>query len=88
MSKYNNNNEKTGQASSQWGELIVELLDRFMGKDTPITYTFENLIIDIPRAVDQDWGSAKWIINGKVVITSEMREFNELDQNNTISSFA
>ncbi len=34
----------------QWGELIVELFDRLTGKAL-VNYTFENLIIDIPRTI-------------------------------------
>ena len=72
MSKDNNNNEKTGQSSSQWAELIGELFDRLTGKGASVTYSFENFVIDIPKAVGprgQELGSAKWTINGKLVIT-------------------
>jgi hypothetical protein len=74
MSKYNNTNEKTGQSSSQWAELIGELFDRLTGKGASVTYSFENFIIDIPKAVGprgQELGSAKWTINGKLLITAE-----------------
>ena len=73
MSKDNNNNEKTGQSSSQWAELIGELFDRLTGKGASVTYSFENFVIDIPKAVGprgQELGSAKWTINGKLVITA------------------
>jgi hypothetical protein len=73
MSKDNNNNkEKTGQSSSQWADLIGELFDRLTGKGASVTYSFENFVIDIPKAVGprgQELGSAKWTINGKIVIT-------------------
>jgi hypothetical protein len=74
MSKDNDNNEKTGQSSSQWAELIGELFDRLTGKGASVTYSFENFIIDIPKAVGprgQELGSAKWTINGKLLITAE-----------------
>jgi hypothetical protein len=74
MSKDNNNNEKTGHSSSQqWAELIGELFDRLTGKGASVTYSFENFVIDIPKAVGprgQELGSAKWTINGKLVITA------------------
>jgi hypothetical protein len=73
MSKDNNNNEKTGQPSSQWAELIGELFDRLTGKGASVTYSFENFVIDIPKAVGprgQELGSAKWTINGRLVITA------------------
>ena len=73
MSKSNNNNEKTGQSSSQWAELIGELFDRLTGKGASVTYSFENFVIDIPKAVGprgQELGSAKWTVNGKIQITA------------------
>jgi hypothetical protein len=72
MSKDSNNSEKT-EASNQWAELIGELFDRLTGKGASVTYSFDNLIIDIPRAVGprgRELGSAKWTINGKLLITA------------------
>jgi hypothetical protein len=68
------NEEKTTQMSGQWAQLIGELFDRLTGKGAVITYNFENLLIDIPRAVGpngQGMGSAKWTINGRLIITAE-----------------
>jgi hypothetical protein len=82
MSKYNNNNEKTGQSSTQWAELIGELFDRLTGKGASVTYSFENLVIDIPKAVGprgQELGSAKWTINGKLLITAQTHKSAEAD---------
>jgi hypothetical protein len=76
MSKDNIYNEKTRESSrestSQWAELIGELFNRLTGKGASVTYSFENFVIDIPKAVGprgQELGSAKWTINGKLVIT-------------------
>ena len=74
MSKDNNNNEKTGQSSSHWAELIEELFDRLTGKGASVSYSFENFVIDIPKSVGprgQELGSAKWTVNGKTQITAE-----------------
>jgi hypothetical protein len=82
MSKYNNNNEKTGQSSTQWAELIGELFDRLTGKGASVTYSFENFVIDIPKAVGprgQELGSAKWTINGKLLITAQTHKSAEAD---------
>ncbi len=82
MSKSNNNNEKTGQSSSQWAELIGELFDRLTGKGASVTYSFDNFTIDIPRAVGprgHELGSAKWTINGKLLITAETHKSTEAD---------
>jgi hypothetical protein len=82
MSKSNNNNEKTGQSSSHWAELIEELFDRLTGKGASVTYSFENFVIDIPKAVGprgQELGSAKWTINGKILITAQTHKSAEAD---------
>ena len=82
MSKYNNNNEKTGQSSSHWAELMEELFDRLTGKGASVTYSFENFVIDIPKAVGprgQELGSAKWTVNGKILITAETHKSTEAD---------
>jgi hypothetical protein len=42
-----------------------------------ITYEFENLVIDVPKATGpggKELGSAKWKIDGKFVISSQLRD--------------
>jgi hypothetical protein len=68
------------QASSQWAEIIGQLFDRLTGKGASVTYSFDNLVIDLPKAKGpggQDMGSAKWTINGKVIITAEAHATSE-----------
>jgi hypothetical protein len=68
---------KMQEMSSQWAEVIGQLVDRLTGKETSITYTFDNLTVDMPRAQGpngQDLGNAQWTINGKVVITAEAHD--------------
>lgn len=65
--------EKSKEVLSQWVELIAQLIDRLTGTEGSVAYTFENLIIDIPRVTGPqgpDLGSAQWIINGKLVMTA------------------
>jgi hypothetical protein len=53
--------------ASQWAELLTQLVDKITGKDVSITYRFDNLQINFPRATGpkgQELGSAKWNING------------------------
>lgn len=62
------------QPANQWAEIVGQLFDRLTGKEASVTYTFDNLVIDIPRAQGpggQNIGSAQWTINGKIVITAE-----------------
>ena len=73
----NQNSGVAKKSNGQWAGLIGELFDRLTGKGAAVTYTFENLIIDIPRAVGPDGrnvGSAEWTINGRIAITAETHE--------------
>ena len=63
--------------ASVWSELIKELIDKLTGKDMAVTYEFKNLEIDKPRASGpggREIGSAKWEINGKFVISTELHD--------------
>ena len=60
---------------SQWAELLSQLVDKITGKDVSITYRFDNLQINVPKATGpngKELGSAKWNINGKVIIHSQV----------------
>jgi len=43
--------EKSKEKTGQWAELMVELFDRLTGKGAEIAYNFQNLEIDITKAV-------------------------------------
>lgn len=80
MSQNTNDQSTMQQSSSQWAELIGQLFDRLTGKGASVTYNFDNLIIDLPRAQGpggRDMGSAKWTINGRIVITAEAHQTSE-----------
>lgn len=69
-----NSSEKDSKSASQWADLLADLFDRLTGKEAEVTYTFENLEINLPEAVGPDGktlGSAKWTINGKILIKAE-----------------
>ena len=68
------NSDNTDSRSTQWVDLISALFDRLTGKEAIITYEFDNLVIDIPKAAGpggKDLGSAKWTINGRLIIKAE-----------------
>lgn len=68
------------QSGTQWAEIIGQLFDRLTGKGASVTYTFDNLVIDMPKAKGpggKDMGSAKWTINGKLLITAEAHQTSE-----------
>ena len=62
------------EPSTQWTEIMGQLVDNIVGKNMAMTYNFDNLTIDLPRAQGPDGlhlGSVKWTINGKIIITTE-----------------
>ena len=63
--------------SSNWTELVSQLVEKLTGKDMALTYEFDNLVIDVPKATGpggKEIGSAKWKINGKFVISSQLSD--------------
>ena len=80
MSQNTNDQDKMQQTGSQWAEVIAQLLDRMTGKGASVTYNFDNLVIDIPKAQGpggREMGSAKWVINGRIMITGEAHQTSE-----------
>jgi hypothetical protein len=80
MSQNTNDQDKMQQTGSQWAEVIAKLFDRLTGKGASVTYNFDNLVIDIPKAQGpggREMGSAKWVINGKIMITGEAHQTSE-----------
>jgi hypothetical protein len=62
---------------STWSEIVKDIVDKLTGKDMEVTYDFENLQIDIPKATGpqgKEIGSAKWKINGKFMISTQLRD--------------
>ena len=80
MSQNSRDQGSMQQAGSQWAEIVSQLFDKLTGKGASVSYNFDNLVIDIPRAQGpdgRDLGNAKWTINGRVVITAEAHESSE-----------
>ena len=80
MSQNTNDQGTMEQSSSQWAEVIAQLFDRLTGKGASVTYDFDNLVIDIPRAQGpggRDMGGAKWTVNGKILITWEAHKTSD-----------
>jgi hypothetical protein len=69
--------KKVDENKSNLTNLVSQLVDKLTGKDLAITYEFDNLQIDMPKATGPDGkelGSAKWKISGKIVISSELHD--------------
>lgn len=71
---------KVDQSGSKWIDIVKELVDKLTGKNMEFSYEFKNLEIEIPKATGpngQDLGSAKWKVNGKFTMSTEMGENHE-----------
>jgi hypothetical protein len=72
-------NGKTQESSNQWAEIAGQIVNRLIGKNMSMTYDFQKLTIEVPRAEGpggEHLGSAQWIINGRIVITTETFDKN------------
>jgi hypothetical protein len=77
-----NSGNSGGGQMSKWSDVISKVLDKLIGKDLQVTYTFDNLEIDIPQARGpngKELGSAKWKIDGKIVISTELTKGSGLN---------
>ena len=64
-------------STDKWGEIAGQIADKLVGKNMSMTYEFQRLTIDIPKAEAPGGkyiGSVQWTINGKVVIKTEAHE--------------
>ena len=71
------------ETRNQWAELTGQIIDKLIGKNMSMTYDFQNLTIDIPKAEGpggKHMGSVQWTINGKITITSETYDINKEDK--------
>jgi hypothetical protein len=67
------NNSNKEQKMSNISELVAKLIDKLISQDVSVTYTFEHLEIDVPTAHGpggKELGGAKWVIDGKIVIST------------------
>lgn len=65
------------QSLSRWSQMAGQVLESLTGKNMTATMNFENLEINLPKAMGPDGrelGSAKWVINGKIVWTTELNK--------------
>jgi len=69
--------KKVEENKSVTVSIVSQLIDKLTGKDLAITYAFDNLQIDMPKATGPDGreiGSARWKVSGKIVISSEVHD--------------
>lgn len=76
-SKVLNKDKNDDHSISNWSDVVKDIVDKLTGKDMEVTYDFENLEIDIPKATGpegKELGSAKWKINGKFIISTQLHD--------------
>jgi hypothetical protein len=69
--------QKIQQSMSVWSQMAGQLLESLTDKNMTATMELQNIEIDVPKARGpdgRDLGSAKWIINGKIVWTTELHK--------------
>jgi hypothetical protein len=81
MSQKNYENRKQEQqiqqSTSLWSQMAEQVLDSLTDKNMTATMELQNLEIDVPKArgpEGRDLGSAKCIVNGKIVWTTELHK--------------
>jgi hypothetical protein len=69
--------QQVQQSMSLWSQMTGQVLESLTDKNMTATMELQNIEIDIPKARGpdgRDLGSAKWIINGKIVWTTELHK--------------
>jgi hypothetical protein len=61
-------------ATTTWPELAIGLYDRLTGRGAEISYQFDDMHVDVPSKVGEDAETARWRLDGTVVITTRERE--------------
>jgi hypothetical protein len=65
------------QSTSLWSQTAGQVLESLTDKNMTATMELQNIEIDVPKARGpdgRDLGSAKWIVNGKIVWTTELHK--------------
>ena len=81
MNQENYENQQREQqiqrSMSSWSQMAGQDLESLTDKNMTATMELQNIEIDVPKARGpdgRDLGSAKWIVNGKIVWTTELHK--------------
>ena len=81
MSQKNHENQQQEQqiqqSTSLWSQMAGQVLESLTDRNMTATMELQNIEIDVPKAQGpdgRDLGSAKWIVNGKIVWTTELHK--------------
>lgn len=76
--------QKVQDGASQLPEIIKQVVDKLTGKNMEVTYDFQNLEVDVPRVErpeGKELGSAKWKINGKFILSTQLLQTSDSSVN-------
>ena len=65
------------EGASQLPEIIIQVIDKLIGKNMEVTYDFQNMEVDVPKVTGpegKEIASAKWKLNGKFVLSTRLME--------------
>jgi hypothetical protein len=65
------------RSMNAWSQMAGQALESLTDKNMTATMELQNIEIDVPKARGpdgRDLGSAKWIVNGKIVWTTELHK--------------
>ena len=89
----NNLNKITHKISEEGVPILERLIEKLTGKGAVITYSFNNLKIEMPKAQGHEWCkicSGSMTVNGSIRISAEVHNKNkggpEVLRNNDITS--
>jgi hypothetical protein len=76
--------KRVQEGASQLPEIIIQVVDKLIGKNMEVTYDFQNLEVDVPRVTGpegKEIASAKWKLNGKFVLSTQLLETSDSSNN-------
>ncbi len=54
--------------TTNWPELAAGLYDKLTGRNAEISYSFDDLEVDVPASTADDAPTAHWKVNGNITI--------------------
>jgi len=67
-------NEEMIEETTNWPELAMGLYERLTGRGAEISYTFEDMSVQVPSGTGEDAEHAEWHLDGTIRITTRERE--------------
>ena len=74
-----NKDKESPQSSSQWAQIVGQIVEKLTGTNMSTTIRFDKLEVDVPKAQGpdgRDLGGARWVINGEIILTTEAHKLS------------